>query len=160
LSHDDGFDTANPLVATAAILPGTTNVDFVDSETVGGDGTDHGAYFKFNFGSLDDGESITFSVFYGAAPTEAAMLAALGLADIELFSLGQSFPFTTPAGGNPTLGTPVTYAFAFSGVGGEIVVPPPGGVPEPATLAVWGCLIGLGGLVAWRRKYQEQSGKA
>jgi type IV pilus assembly protein PilY1 len=149
LSHDDGFDTANPLAATGAILGGTTNTDFIDSGPA-----DHGAYFKFNFGSLDDGDSFTFSVYYGAAPSEAAMLTAFSLASdpINLFSLGQS---RTPSG-NPALGTPITYGFGFSGVGDIIVVPPPGGVPEPATVAVWGGLLAMGGIVAWRRKLQAQ----
>jgi type IV pilus assembly protein PilY1 len=150
LAHDDGFEPAGPLLATGAILGGTTNVDFVDSGP-----TDHGSYFKFNFGSLDPGKSVTFSIFYGAAPTEAAMLLALGLASepINLFSLGQS----RPPLGDPVLGTPITYAFGFAGVGDIIVVPPVGGIPEPATVAVWGGLAALGGVLAWRSRRARHS---
>ena len=140
-SNDNGFSSSDPLAgADPEIAPGTTNVDFVDSETA--TDYDHGAYFRFNFGDLADGESLEFSVFYGAAPTEAGMLAALSAASVELYSLGQSFPPT----GDPVLGTPITYAFGFSGVGGIIVVPP-GGVPEPVSFAVWGLLAMCTGLV-------------
>jgi type IV pilus assembly protein PilY1 len=155
-SHNDGFETANPLVDGAEITLGTLNADFVDLGTASP--LDHGAYFRFNFGSLDPGESVEFSVFYGAAPSELAMLAALGLVPegIELYSLGQSSSFGAMPG-DPTLGTPITYAFAFSGVGGSIVVPPTGAVPEPATVAVWGGMIGLGSILAWRARRQRKN---
>jgi hypothetical protein len=86
------------------------------------------------------------------------MLAALGLVPegIELYSLGQSSSFGAMPG-DPTLGTPITYAFAFSGVGGSIVVPPTGAVPEPATVAVWGGMIGLGSILAWRARRQRKN---
>ncbi|WP_243360746.1 PEP-CTERM sorting domain-containing protein [Fundidesulfovibrio terrae] len=133
LSHDNGFATANPLGATAALTSGTTNTDFTD---VGP--SDHGAYFRFNFGTLAAGDSYSFDIFYGAAATESAALAALGLVGTELYSLGQSS--TT---GGPTLGTPATFMFAFKGVGGSIIIPPPSAVPEPTTLLLLG-----GGVVA------------
>jgi type IV pilus assembly protein PilY1 len=143
-SNDQGFASADPLAPLPpAIVGGTTDADFVDSGPA-----DHGAYFKFNFGSLADGESVSFSVFYGAAPTEAAMLAALGAASVELYSLGQS----SPPDGDPAAGTPITYAFGFAGVGGVIVIPPDGAVPEPATAAVWGGLMSVAGVVAWRTR--------
>jgi hypothetical protein len=135
LSHDDGFDTADPLAATAALNAGTTNTDFTDS---GPD--DHGAYFRFGFGSLAAGASRTFTIFYGAAGTEAGALAAIGAEGIELYSLGQS---STP--GSATTGAPATFVFGFKGVGGTPIEPPPtGAVPEPASLA----LMGLGLFVA------------
>jgi hypothetical protein len=138
-SNDQGFATADPLAGDPSeIVAGTTNVDFLDSGP-----EDHGAYFRFNFGSLAAGESATFSVFYGAAPTEALMLAALGAVDIELFSLGQS----SPPSGDPALGTPITYAFGFAGVGGEPIVPSPS-VPNPGSLLLLG--FGAAGL-AWLR---------
>ncbi len=70
---DQGFATANPLAGDpGGFFAGTVNADFTDSGPF-----DHGAYFRFNFGSLADGASKTFTILYGAAPNEAAALAAL-----------------------------------------------------------------------------------
>jgi PEP-CTERM motif len=141
MSHNDGFATANPLPGdNTGIGGGTVLTDFTDVGPF-----DHGAYFRFNFGSLADGASQVFNIFYGAAPSEAAMLAALSTQSVELYSLGQS----RAPGGDPTLGTPITYAFAFSGVGGSPVIPP-AGVPEPATLGLFG--FGLAALAGMRRR--------
>jgi type IV pilus assembly protein PilY1 len=148
-SNDNGFASANPAAANpGSLVGGTTNVDFSDSGPF-----DHGAFFKFNFGTLADGASVTFDIFYGAGPTEASVLATLGslVPGIELYSLGQSTG-TSPAGGPIPIDTP-TYVFAFRGVGGPPVV---GVVPEPATVAVWSGLIGLGSVLAWRKRRQRQ----
>lgn len=137
-SNDNGFASANPLAADPSqIAAGTTNTDFTDSGPA-----DHGSYFRFNFGTLAAGSSYSFDIFYGAAGTESAALAALGLVGPELYSLGQS----STANG-PTLGTPATFMFAFKGVGGSIIIPPPSAVPEPATLLLLG-----GGAVAMLAK--------
>jgi hypothetical protein len=153
-SNNQGFASANPLAAD----PGSINGAPVGGSLINGDFTDlgpadHGAYFRFNFGSLADGEEVTFSIFYGAAGTEADMLAALFAAQVELYSLGQSSitagPTFPPFPGDPTLGTPITYAFGFRGVGGVVI---PGDVPEPATVAVWSGLVGLAGVMAWRKR--------
>ncbi|HDK38043.1 MAG TPA: autotransporter outer membrane beta-barrel domain-containing protein [Thiolapillus brandeum] len=107
-SHDNGFQTPDPLATPNPMDPATLGVNFTDN---GPD--DHGAAFNFGFGDLPEGEEITFYIYYGAASSEAEALEALGLVGAEVYSLGQS---NTTDG--PTLGTPATYIFAFSGVGG------------------------------------------
>lgn len=133
-STDNGFSNVNPLVDSGSIatLP---NTDFEDSGP-----TDHGAYFRFNFGSLADGESYTFTIFYGATASERTALAAIGSEAIELYSLGQS---SGPGGAAD--GVPATYIFGFKGVGGVALTPTPGSL----------ALVGLGllgaGMVRRRR---------
>ncbi len=132
-SHDNGFATADPLAMTSPSDASTLDTDFTDSGPA-----DHGMYFKFNFGDLADGDFRTFKIFYGAAAGEVAMLAALALEEVELFSLGQS----------AADGLPATYAFGFSGVGGSVILPPPGG-PGPSTVPVPPAFVLMGsGLVA------------
>lgn len=110
-TSDDGFASADPLAGPSDL----GNVgDFVDA---GPD--DHGALFDFAFGTLAPGEVKTFHTFYGAAGTEVAAMDALSAISAEAYSLGQP---STPDGA--TLGTPNTFLFAFSGVGGSAVTPP------------------------------------
>lgn len=139
-SHLDGFASANPLDTTCDALGcgyGGVDVDVTDAGP-----RDHGAYFRFNFGSLANGESYSFTIFYGATASEREALAAIAAEGIELFSLGQSS--TTSL--SPTDGTPATYIFGFSGVGGEPVIR----VPEPGSLALAG--LALAGIAASRRR--------
>jgi hypothetical protein len=122
-ASDNGFSDPNPLLVHYPILE---DWDFVDLGP-----EDHGAMFDFGFGPLLAGESLSFSIYYGAAGNETDALAALVAVGAEVFSLGQASWDGTgdPLGcdtsyqGNggtygPTTGEPATFIFAFAGVGG------------------------------------------
>ncbi len=140
-TNDDGFDTANPLSVPTS--PGGdlfgcgTSVNFTDCGP-----SDHGAHFDFKFDDLNPGDSKTFSIFYGAAYSEAAALAALGSVGAEGLSLGQF-------SGDPTGGTPGTYIFGFKGVGGTPIGTTPV-IPEPGTLSL--LTLGFAGIGFGARK--------
>jgi hypothetical protein len=140
-SHLNGFYGSNPLDFGG---DGGSGYGGVDVDVVDAGPTDHGAYFRFNFGSLAAGESYTFDIFYGATGDEASALAAIGAAELELYSLGQS-----SGAGSATSGRPATFIFGFKGVGGIILEP----VSAPGTLALSGlALLGLGAMRRGRRQ--------
>jgi hypothetical protein len=113
-THNDGFDTADPLGESSPIDDDTLNQDVTD---FGPD--DHGALFDFGLGLLAAGTSNSIRIFYGASGTEAGALAALAAVNATIYSLGQPSPPVAPDG--PTLGTPNTFIFGFSSfhVGGS-----------------------------------------
>jgi hypothetical protein len=135
---DNGFCDVSPLSGCFPIVGGGIG-DFVDLGPA-----DHGANFDFNFGALGIDESVTFSIFYGAAPTEIGAFNALNAVGAEVYSLGQSV--NDPAG---TLAGYSTFIFGFKGVGGVVVNP---GIPEPGTWAMMIAGFGLVGFAARRRR--------
>lgn len=109
-SSDDGFVDGNinfPL--TSIVAP--VNDNFTNSGP-----TDHGAAFDFSFGTLAAGETQDFTIFYGAAPSEADAILALSAVGAEVYSLGK--PGTDEG---RDFGTPHTFIFGFAGVGGTPV---------------------------------------
>lgn len=147
-SHNNGFNTANPLGGDGSITAATEDVDFTDVGI-----NDHGAYFRFNFGTIKNGEAYEFDIFYGAAGNEADAISAIAAESIELYSLGQNSSTGAPGNDDPT------FIFGFKGVGGTAVecgqpgqpdCPEPNPTPEPASLALLG--LGLAGLGFARRR--------
>jgi hypothetical protein len=109
-NNNDGFATANPLGPdTSGALGGPLfNGGFLDQGPY-----DHGARFDFGFPTLMPTQEVTFTIYYGAAATEVAAINALDAVNAEVYSIGEP---NTPDG--PTLGTPNTFVFGFTGVGG------------------------------------------
>lgn len=132
---NDGFDEGNPFGSLGTIGDCPANANFTDCGIY-----DHGAAFIFGFGSLLDGESLTFRIFYGAGDNEAEAYAALAAVGAEVGSLG----YSNNGAGAPNDDSPV-YFFGFAGVGGT-----PIGVPEPTGIALLG--LGLLGFAAARRR--------
>jgi len=130
-SDDNGFANPDPFGGRAPVAC-PPNSNFVDCGP-----EDHGALFDFGFGPLAAGAWQTFTIFYGAAGTEGAALAALAAVGANVYSLGQQ-------AGDPLGGTPATYILGFK-------AGPVGVIPEPATmLLIGGGLLGLAGWGRWK----------
>ncbi len=129
-SSDDGKASANPTAGASAFLftgpPTGVNTD--DSGP-----SDHGALFDLALGCLGPGDTVTFQMFYGAAPSEATASSALSTVGAQAWSLAQP-------GGDPDAGTPQTFFLGFAGIDGLSCLPPEfttlftGTAPEDLTL--------------------------
>jgi hypothetical protein len=97
---DDGFAMPNPFAAPYFIY---ASGYFTDSGI-----HDSGAQFDFDLGPLDPGQTRTFYLYYGAAPSEDEALSALHFVQAQVYSLGEP---STPDG--PSLGTPNTFMFGY-----------------------------------------------
>ncbi len=153
-ADDNGFQEPNPLAARSAIL---ATGDFVDSGPA-----DHGSLFDFGFGALADGESISFSIFYGAAPSQADAIAALTAVNAEVYSFGQvdwdgSGDILSGCPGAPggtygaVTGEPHTFIFGFAGVGGTALG---GAIPTVSRsgIVLFVLLVSVAAIVILRRR--------
>lgn len=146
-TSNNGFAGGDPLSSRTAGAPSPlVTGDFVD---IGPD--DQGALFDFTFGPLAAGATQTLSIFYGAAPTEALALGALGAVGAEVYSFGQ-------ASTDRTGGAATTFIFGFAGVGGTALPDPTSAVPEPASWAMM--VFGFGAVGGALRRGKKSARKA
>ena len=106
-SSDDGFDNADPLGSDNPIL-------FSNQNVIRSGPDDHGAHFRFDFGTLAPGASLEFTIGYGASATAASAITALSKFGAESYSLGEP--------SNTADGSPNTFIFGFKGIGGTPIV--------------------------------------
>lgn len=113
-SSDDGGAGASPLLGASQLFASgpPAGSDFDDVGPL-----DHGALFDLNLGCLGPSDSAAFQMYYGAAPTEAAALAALAAVGAQAWSLAQ------PQGDAAT-GTPQTFFLGFGGIHGPNCITP------------------------------------
>lgn len=133
-SNDNGFSSANPLdTPDPSYLVGNA------TQATRSGPTDHGAYFKFGFGSLGPAgfanDSVTFQVLYGVAYTYADARTALFADGASIWSIGEcALAFNTSITERVC---PFTFYFGFANVG-----PCLGCAPEPTCPA--GNFVGVG----------------
>lgn len=99
-ASDDGFAVPDPLGSQTSIM---ATGDVTDSGPA-----DHGALFDLALGGVAPGATRTFTLYYGAAGTEANALAALDAVGAQAYSLGQP---STDLG--PGFGVPNTFIFGI-----------------------------------------------
>lgn len=105
---DNGFSNPSPLGGRSPVITSG------EAYNLGPD--DIGAMFDFDFDALPYGQTRTFKIYYGAAPTRTLLYEALEAVHAETFSIGQN---STPEGYNT--GGPAIFAMAYSDVGGDEV---------------------------------------
>ncbi|MGV8951339.1 MAG: VPLPA-CTERM sorting domain-containing protein [Cypionkella sp.] len=145
-SSNDGFVTDDISASGLGDIAGCG----VDTDFTACGPSDHGAAFDFLLGGLLAGESYSFDIFYGGAANKREALAALGAVGAELYSMGWSGSDATQSGTDGAGNLTPTYIFAFRGVGGTVIVPPPSAIPVPAA----GFLLfgAIGALGAFKRR--------
>jgi hypothetical protein len=105
---------------------------------------DLGTTFDFAFGTLRQGESLTFKMFYGAAENQTLALTALGSVAAELYAIA-SAACDADIGGVGCAAPSNAFMVGFSGIGGTPLTT--GDVPIPAgSILLISGLVGLGGL--------------
>jgi hypothetical protein len=120
---DNGFNSQgseapnpNPLSSVAnSIVTGATG-NFNNSGPA-----DHGALFDFSFGTLAPNAYKNFTIFYGAAATEAEAIVALGKIGAEAYSLAKPSDNSSLNADHIT-GAPNTFIFAVREIAGSPIV--------------------------------------
>ncbi len=115
---------------------------------------DLGTTFDFAFGTLRQGETLAFKIYYGAAENQALALTALGSVAAELFAIA-SAACDTDVGGIGCAMPSNAFMVGFSGVGGTPIST--GDVPIPAGLPL--LLSGLLGLAGLSRKRASEKSR-
>jgi hypothetical protein len=151
----DPFVSENPFGARLQDCTAPLNANFTNIGPC-----DFGLVFDFAFPELAVGASRTLKIFYGAAANLAGVRTALGAVGAEVATwayCGTGVPVPSALGGGSCVGSDgPTFVFAFEGVGGSVIEPPPppvtGVVPEPSTYILFGTgLLGVLGIARRRR---------